>query len=265
MAGLARTRNVVVACVLIALGLVVLDTRAGVGGYLRGPSAAVLGPLESLFSAPVRALRGINSADLDALRAENDALRAQLGSAALSKLSKKQLSELAALAPTQGYRRIPAHVVAVSTAADLTRTVAISAGTRAGVVAGSAVISSSGLIGVVDSAGPASATVLLLSDSTAHALVRVVQSRQLGFLSGSGERSSCKLVLIDQLADLRDGQTLVTAGSRDGGPFPAGLRVGKIAAVTGSAADLSRAAIVTLAADETALDAVLVLTPEAGP
>lgn len=266
MARRLRTRTVSAACALLALCLIVVDSRGGIGGAVRGWAGAATGPVERAVAAvmqPLTRLGAGNSAALATLRAENQALRDELGSAARAQVSAESLRELSALAPAAGFTRIPTHVVALSGPADLVRSASIAAGSRAGVAPGQVVICRVGALGVVDTVSPTTATVRLLSDRASSVLVRVVASKELGFLAGAGRESAGRLVPLDQLAELRSGQLLVTAGAGDASPFPAGLPVGRIDVVSGSAADLSRAAAVRFAADESTLDEVMVLAPEA--
>jgi cell shape-determining protein MreC len=58
------------------------------------------------------------------------------------------------------------------------------------------------------------------------------------------------------------GDLIVTLGT-PGGDLPADLPLGSIAAVTGSSAALTRAAVVTPAVDDSTLDRVVVLLPDA--
>lgn len=260
-----RTRTLAAVCALLAVFLVVVDSRGGSVGHVRGWAAAISGPVQRGVAAAMRPVTRLAAGDpeaLVALRAENQALRAELGKAARAELSAQELQELAALAPARGFASITTHVVALSGPADLVRSATIAAGARAGVAPGQAVICDAGALGVVDSVGPTTATVRFLSDRSSTVLVRVVRSEELGFLSGSGSESEGRLVPLDQLADLSPGQLLVTAGAGDGRPFPIGLPVGRIEQVSGTAADLSRSARVSFGADESRLDGVMVLVPE---
>ena len=72
------------------------------------------------------------------------------------------------------------------------------------------------------------------------------------------------ITLLDPVGDMAQGDLVVTVGTPDGA-VPADLRIGLIDAITGLASDLTRRADVTPAIDDSTLDRVVVLVPEATP
>ena len=261
------TRVLVGAAVTVAVLLLLIDVRgAGPTEALRGVAGAVAGPPERAL-AWVRtqaAERLGGSADERARIAElEDELaraRAAAGAAAAGTLSEADMRALAALAPTVGFTPVPGRVVSVSAAQDPTRSAAITAGSGDDVRPGLAVIGAGGLVGLVASVSPQVATVRLVIDPATEIAARVASSGEVGVFRGTG--SAGRFELLDPLGRMAPGDLIVTLGT-PGGALPADLPLGAISAVTGSSAALTRAADVTPAVDESTLDRVAVLVPDA--
>lgn len=271
MAG-QRGRTVAASALLLALTLVVLDSRGeGIAGPVRGAMAGIMGPAQeavATVSAPLRSAGAGESAGEDPratasqLREQAKRLREQLGLAARGQLDARAAAELAALAPPQGYEQIPAEVVAVASPLELSLTVVIGAGTDDGVAIGAAVIAPDGMVGLVDSVGPSTATVRLLADRGTRVGARVAASGEMGLFHGAGAPEAGSVELLDPLGDMSVGALVVTLGSPDGAPLPQGLPIGRIAEITGSAATMDRRGVVVTAVDASTLDSVLVLVRE---
>lgn len=263
----ARVALVVV--LVLAAVLILVDLRGGAPARaLRGVAGAVAGPpIEALAWARTEAgERFGGAADEQArivqLEQELAQARAELSAAAAGALADGDLRALSAGLPTAGYGRVPARVVALSTPQDQVRSAAVSAGTRDRVAPGQAVVATGGLAGLVDSAAPGVATVRLVVDPSTALAARVASTGEVGVLHGTG--GAARFELLDPLGAMAAGDLLVTLGTPDGA-LPADLPLGRISAITGSAADLTRVAEVTPAVDDSRLDRVLVLVPEAGP
>jgi rod shape-determining protein MreC len=258
-----RSRTAVVVCLLAALTLVVADVRgSALGGLLRSVVASFSGPAERMLLGTNPAPGSAAGADVNSmsqLRAENEALRGQLAAAARGELDRAAAAELASVAPPSGYQQVRARVVAVAAPTDLVASVTVDAGASNGVVAGAAVISAAGLVGVVDSVSPGTATVRLITDAASTVGARVGRTKEVGLFRGQGQADRGSLELIDPLGPMRKGDLLVTLGSRDGVPFPRGLPIGRISAVTGSAAAVDRRAVIATTVDASTLDEVAIL------
>lgn len=257
-------RRIIAACLLLALTLVVLDARGSLlGGRLRGVVGSVAGPIQQVVAigvGPIRSAVGSGEqVDVAALAAENERLREALGQAARKELAQKQAQEYAALGIPAGYDRVPADVVAVSGPMELARAVTIDRGSTSGVAVGAAVIAGPGLVGVVDSVAATTATVRLVTDQATAVGARVADGAEVGMYRGSGRAEQGTLELLDPLGDMAAGDLVVTLGSPTGAPFPKGLPIGRVTAVTGSATSMDRRGVVQVAVDTTALESVLVL------
>lgn len=265
-----RSARVVVAvCLAAALLLFLADLRGSAPTRaLRGAVGAVAGPVEEGLSWVRRQVgsRVGGSADERARIAEleQDLADARAAAAALAagQVEAATARELAAGAPAAGYRSVAARVVARATPQDQVRSVTISVGSGEGVGPGMAVLGVGGMAGVIDSVAPGVATVRLVVDTATALPARVAGSQERGVLRGTG--SAGTLTLLDPLGAMAPGDLVTTVASLDGA-IPADLPLGRIAEVSGSAADLTRAAQVPAAVDVSTLDRVLVLVPEAQP
>jgi rod shape-determining protein MreC len=258
----------VVGLVLAAL-LILVDLRGGAPARaLRAATGAVAGP-------PIEALAWLRGqagqrfggaaeerARIEVLEQELARSRAQAAAAAAGLLAEAEQRALANGLPEQGYRWVAARRVAASPPQDLVRAIAVSAGSRDGVAPGQAVMAVDGLAGLVDSASPGVSTVRLLVDPSMALAARVTPSGEVGVLRGTGRAASFEL--LDPVGRMAAGDLIVTIGTADG-VLPADLPVGRVSAVRGSAADLSRVAAVQPGVDASTLDRVVVLVPEGGP
>lgn len=272
----SRSRTAVGICLLAALTLVVADVRGSeLGGRLRSVAASVSGPVVGVLASGVAKFDDtggvagrIGNSQADALAprdpiaellADNEALRAALAKAARGELDQAAMVELAAMAPPEGYQQVPARVIAVAPPTDLVAAVTLDTGASRGVAAGAAVISAAGLVGVVDSVSPNTATVRMVSDIASTIGARVSQTKEIGLFRGSGSADRGTLQLLDPLGEMEVGDSVVTLGSHNGAPFPRGLPIGRITQISGSAVAADRRAGIATAVDLSALDEVLVL------
>ncbi|MCU0284413.1 MAG: rod shape-determining protein MreC [Candidatus Nanopelagicales bacterium] len=259
-------RLVLVGCLVLATLLLLADLRgAAPTALLRGTSAAVAGPPQQVLASARRAVVDRVAGTDDAARvAELEAAlaqaRAAAAAAAAGQLRTEEARELAAGLPASGYRSVAARVVALSTPQDQVVSASISAGSRDGVRVGQAVVAPGGLAGLVASVGPGVATVRLLADPASALSTRVAASREAGLVRGTGDAAA--LTLLDPLGAMAVGNLVVTMGTPDG-VVPADLPIGRVDAITGTAAELTRRAGIALGVDMSTLDRVVVLVPDA--
>ena len=263
-----RSTRVVVGVVLaLAVVLILVDMRGpGPADALRGVAGAVAGPPERALSwvrTQATDRFGGSAADrarIAELEQELASARAQAGAAAAGTVAEADSRELAAQAPAAGYAAVPARIVSVTASQDPVRSVAISAGSGEQVAAGYAVLGAGGLAGIVDVVSPHVSTVRLAIDPGTELAARVASSGELGIFRGTG--AGGRFEALDPLAAVSAGDLIVTLGV-PGGQIPADLPLGRVSAVTGSAAALTRAAQVTPAVDDSTMDRVVVLVPDA--
>ena len=184
----------------------------------------------------------IQQKQTDAVLAENNRLRAQLG-----------------WAQQQKWRVRLANVV-LRDPANWWKTVQIDAGTRDGVREGCPVLTPDGLVGRVASAGLVRSEVVLLGDPNCRvsALVEDPQ-HDVGVLSKSGplDNSLAELTYLSGSANLKSGEEVVSSGM--GGVFPEGIPIGQVVDAWQVDYGLYTQARVKLSADLGALNQVWVV------
>jgi rod shape-determining protein MreC len=153
------------------------------------------------------------SRDLQAMRQENQALRAQLG-----------------FAESLTYRYLPARLVAKDPG-NLFSTMVLDRGSRQGVRPGMPVVAFQGglqgLVGRVVSAGLATCTVQPITDPDSYVAARLAGSRFDGLISGgTAERLVMSYVTKMALQEVQYGELVVTSGL--GQVFPEGVHIGRV-------------------------------------
>jgi rod shape-determining protein MreC len=133
----------------------------------------------------------------------------------------------------------------------------IGAGTSSGVVPGSPIAVSEGLVGRVISAGATVSRAQLLLDASAAVGARVVRTQELGILKGDG-RGGMRLNNLSTTSRVAVGDVIESAGID--GIYPRGVVIGRIAGVA-RGSDLFLEIRVAPAARFSQLTDVLVLAP----
>ena len=167
---------------------------------------------------------------------------------------ERENAELRALAqvqvPSRG-RAITARIIG-GAHGPFFHSVILNSGRASGILDGSPVLDSSGLVGRVVGLGEQTSRVLLLTDRNSQVPVQLLPSGVHAVLAGAG-RAYPELRLIDGSSPLKVGEEIITSG--EGGVFAAGLSVGRIAAID----DVTP--VVTLAAKFDQLDFVRIIDP----
>lgn len=271
-----RARVVLAVLVLISVSLIILDLRGsedGPLGPLRTFGENVIGPIERGAAAivvPVRNLfTGIGSLgskddQIAQLQEQNAALKARLDTIAGDVARVGQFEDLMGIANANDYEVVPAQIIAVGPAQGFSWTVTIDAGSRDGVEKDMSVISGKGLVGRILSVGPSTSTVVLVIDATSSVGGRLEGSAQIGIVSGTGRQDALQMQLLDPLAQVSQGDVIVTFGSEGGRPYAPGIPVGTVAEVKGTPGQLTRNAVVTPYVDMSTLDivGVVLASPE---
>ena len=133
----------------------------------------------------------------------------------------------------------------------------IGAGTSSGVVAGSPIAVSEGLVGRVISAGATVSRAQLLLDASAAVGARIVRTQELGVAKGDG-RGGLRLNNIATTSHAQVGDVIESAGID--GIYPRGVAIGRIASVA-RGSNMFLEIRVTPAARFSQLTDVLVLAP----
>lgn len=279
--GPRRPHTVVALLVLASFTVITLDARPSGDSAvdpLRSAAGAVFGPMEAGASTAVSPLTAVQRyfADVSELRTrnaeledENARLESALRTSALARQRAGELDDLLGVAEDEGYRLVPAQVVAIGSAQTFSRTVTVDAGRRDGVHPDMTVVNGQGLVGRVIGATRSTATVLLAIDPDSVVGGRLGRTMELGFVSGDGEIGEdgrLTLELVDDVVEPRTGDTVVTWGSRGGAPYVAGVPIGEVTRIERSPRELSKSAVLTPYVDYSSLDlvGVVVGTDSAG-
>jgi rod shape-determining protein MreC len=257
----------------VMLGHVILisaqvNTRRGVP-MLQVVTFGLFAEVQRVSSTVVSSLRGgwTNYVGLRDVRAENDALKAQLAEAqvqlqeqrALADRSKGLLATLE-LRDRSNLKTIAAEVIGAGASMDF-KTVTIDKGTSDHVGPDMAVMAPSGVVGRVVVPSTRAAKVQLLTDRNAAAGVLIARSRSQGVVVGTGEEL-LRMEYVSEVADVAVGDSVVTSGID--GIYPKGYVVGTVEAVEKSGNSYKQI-LVRPSVDFSSVEEVLVvLTPMPG-
>jgi rod shape-determining protein MreC len=257
----------------VMLGHVILisaqvNTRRGVP-VLQVATFGLFAEVQRVSSTVVSSLRGgwTNYVSLRDVRAENDALKAQLAEAqiqlqeqrALADRSKGLLATLE-LRDRSNLKTIAAEVIGAGASMDF-KTVTIDKGTSDHVGPDMAVVAPSGVVGRVVVPSARAAKVQLLTDRSAAAGVLIARSRSQGVVVGSGDEL-LRMEYVSEVADVTVGDSVVTSGID--GIYPKGYVVGTVEAIEKSGNSYKQI-LVRPSVDFSSVEEVLVvLTPMPG-
>lgn len=135
-------------------------------------------------------------------------------------------------------------------------TLVIGKGRRDGVSKDMAVITPLGLVGKVFVAGDNYSYVLLVTDVSFSAAVKVQETRKEAILSGTGS-GHCVLKYVSEEDAIKQGDLIITSGFDD--LFPEELLVGYVSGVNKKGASIFQQVEVTPSQDLTSLDEVIIL------
>jgi rod shape-determining protein MreC len=169
--------------------------------------------------------------NLRGVRAENDALRRQLGELQVQFQQERARAERARqLERLLGFKQelrvetIPASVIGASASLEF-RGITIDRGTTTGVTANMAVIAPTGLVGRVVTPTQHASKIQLLIDRNAAAGALVERSRAQGIVIGEN-KDTLRMDFVVATADVKVGDTIVTSGVD--GIYPKGFVIGKV-------------------------------------
>ncbi|UJF24291.1 rod shape-determining protein MreC [Suttonella sp. R2A3] len=220
--------------VLVAL-ILTLSQQTTLLGPLRGliyEWAYV--PSRDVLQAPLRAISGgikqwqdkdALQADIERLRDENQALRAQT---LLTGHLQTENRRLRMLMDSVLDVRVPVSVAELrdSDINGFHETITISKGARDGVYLHQAVIDPYGLVGQVVEVYAHEAKVMLISDARSRLPVYVARTRERTVVTGSSERGGLALSNLRINSDLQEGDELISSGL--GGIYPRGYPVATV-------------------------------------
>jgi rod shape-determining protein MreC len=239
----ASARAKVVFFSLIALILLVADSRMRSLGAIRQAVGTALYPLQVVALAPRDAayMVGDYFSSLSAVQKENDRLRRQQVANAQTLQQVQQLTtENAQLRKLlDANERLPVKSVMSEILYDardaFTRKIVLDRGSRHGVRPGQPVIDDAGVVGQVTRVFPFTSEVTLLTDKDQAIPVQVVRTGLRSIAYGQGHSGTLDLRFMPANADIKNGDVLVTSGID--GIYPAGLSVAKVIQVESKSSD----------------------------
>ncbi len=269
-------RATLLALVLAAATLMVLDHQGSDTSPLdpvREVAGDVFGPIEKVTDATVRPVAAISDffttrsslrERVEALEAENTALREQTATQSYDANLLAEFESLTTAAADLGRTLVPARVIGHGAAQTFSETVTIDAGSDAGLGPDMTVVNGDGLVGRVLRVSRSTATVLLVVDPQSVVGGRIGESMKVGFLKGRGElgeQERLDLELLDSKHLPSRGDSVVSWGSDGGGPYVPGVPVGRVTEVYASVRDQSQRVVIDPYVDFSSLDVVGVVVP----
>ena len=199
--------------------------------------------------------------EINRLKQENEALRIEVSELDGLRDENAELRRLLEMRErTEGYELIQASVI-THDVTDWYNEFTIDLGRRDGVVNGTVVITSYGLVGLVCNAGPVSSKVRCIVDEQSELMCRIQRNDELLRVRGTSNENFTAGLIADRIsvsAAVYVGDVIVTANSGD--VYPPGLYVGTVTEVTVDE-DGNRCAVVVPDNNFTALTTVTVMLP----
>jgi rod shape-determining protein MreC len=224
---------------LLAVLLMAADHRMQISQPIRSGVALVLSPLQWLSLQPVHAFNALKRYFGDLENAQDAALNFQTRTIAQAQRLQQveQLSQenalLRQLLDLRAQVAGPAKAVQVlyDTSDPYTQRVVVDRGFSAGIVQGSAVIDTAGVVGQVTRVYPLVSEVTLLTDRAQSIPVMNARTGSRYVAQGDPQTlgGSLDLKFVPAGADIQKGDLLTTSGID--GVYPAGLHVGRIARI----------------------------------
>ena len=224
---------------LLAVLLMAADHRMQISQPIRSGVALVLSPLQWLSLQPVHAFNALTRYFGDLENAQDAALNFQTRTIAQAQRLQQveQLSQenahLRQLLELRAQVAGPAKAVQVlyDTSDPYTQRVVVDRGLMAGIVPGSAVIDTAGVVGQVTRVYPLVSEVTLLTDRAQSIPVMNARTGSRYVAHGDPQTlgGSLDLKFVPAGADMQKGDLLTTSGID--GVYPAGLHVGRIARI----------------------------------
>jgi rod shape-determining protein MreC len=235
--------------------------RSGSESPITAAGTSVLSFAQLAASSVFNGVRGFGTSMLALPQLTHDAAKLRAENARLTQ-ENARLHELAAAYAAESdvrpvvdqYRGVEARVVGFPPENE-SRAITIDKGSTAGVHRDDGVLAAGGAIGRVESVGPFSSTVVLITDYTSRIPAVVRRGRWWG--TARGNLGSVRVEYVPEDAPMRVGDVVVTGEGRS---FHAGVPIGTVTAIERGDATLYQTAIVKPAVDLGALDRVVVVS-----
>lgn len=258
-----------VVVLLLVLILFKLPTEAG--SRLKSAISGLFIPLFGLSASARQTLEKAGNAvttrselirQRDDLARANERLRLQAMQGEVVLRENAQLRQLIAWQKQAPWKSKLARVIARDPA-NWWRSIQIDIGSRDGVQVNQPVVTMEGLIGRVSALGDSRSTVILVGDPALRISAVIQETRETGVIlsgsSGALEADMVDLGYLSRTSNAKPGQTVMTSG--DGGIFPKGILIGRIADTRSVRFGIATEARVRLAANISRLEEVWVISP----
>jgi rod shape-determining protein MreC len=269
-----KRRIVVGVLVLLSLVLITVSFRSSALDGVQGTAAGILKPFEvaaDRISRPFRDAVSWGRGLVDA-KSQNKQLKARIQTLQQQlSLDEGAVQQNVQLKAALNYRGLPSikNFRRVNASVAVNPQIAITAGTNDGVRAGDVVIDpvTGGLVGTVDRAFPSVARVTLLTDSQSAATsIDLTSPTAVGIIQpGGGGSDALVLDLVSKSKVVREGDTIVTAGSLGKSTlqsiFPRGIPVGTVTSQSSNDVNPFKNIQVKPLVDFSSLQSVIVLVP----
>lgn len=259
--------GLLVILVVLSLALVTVHFREGNSGPLhaiRRGVAVVAAPVSRVgegIAVPFRIVGdwfsglGVSRSEVDALREQNEELRARLAGLEEARQENERLRALVDFAEERKFTQLGARVIG-RPSSTWEGVIIIDRGTADGVRAGMPVLAAQGLVGQIVETAVHTSRVRLITDQQSGVAGMLQSSRVVGIVQGSIDRTlSLNFVSKDSTPTV--GDVVITSGL--GGVYPKGLVVGDVTAVDSRRADLYPRITLASRVPVDALEEVLVL------
>lgn len=216
---------------ILSVLLMVIDANFSTLKPVRSTAGLVLTPLYWVAELPVRAFDNLNQVftsrteiltENEKLRAETLLIKRRLQKLALLTEQNLRLRELLNSSALFEEQVLAAELLGVDPNPQIHKMV-IDKGSQHGVYLGQPVLDARGVVGQVVEVMPFSARVLLMTDATHSLPVQVTRNGLRAIASGTGNPDIIELRYITDVADIKEGDLLITSGM--GQRFPAGYPV----------------------------------------
>lgn len=239
----ASARAKVVFFALIAIALLVVDSRMRSLSVVRQVVGTVLYPLQSIALLPRDGVYKVGEffTSVSSLEKENRNLKLQQAANSQVLQQSQQLSaenaQLRKLLGTSSRLQVKSLMSEILYDARdaFTRKIILDRGIQHGVALGQPVIDDVGVVGQVTRVFPFTSEVTLLTDKDQAIPVQVVRSGLRSVAYGRGQSGVLDLRFMATNADIQNGDVLVTSGID--GVYPPGLAVAKVIQVEAKSSD----------------------------
>lgn len=233
-----RPRILVVLCVLTALTLMTIDSRANGGGVInqiRSVAADVLSPIGRAGTAVTQPIgdflySAFQQGDLKAqnqrLRRENERLRGELLQVPDHESQLRVLKDQLRLDFATDVASVAAQVIDTSPS-NFDSTIVVNRGSDEGVVKDMPVVVATGLVGRIETTQSHRSVVRLLTDPDVHVAVTLSQANVNAVTRGAGPGSRISLDFVPQGTKPGEAEKVFTSGLQ-GAAYPKGIPVAQV-------------------------------------